>query len=168
MSALTYPEVGATRRTPLPAGYRHLHHRTRIGHGGEVFARAADAVTTWRMHRETGARMDVTDPRADPGTRLTVSLGIGPLRIDAPCQVVWAAYGQETAGFAYGTLDRHPERGEECFLVELAADGTVWFSVTAFSRPGCWYTAVAGPLIPVLQRAYARRLGRTLRRIAAA
>ncbi|MEV7722996.1 DUF1990 family protein, partial [Streptomyces sp. NPDC088184] len=33
MSTLSYPEVGATRLGPLPDGYHHLHHRTRVGRG---------------------------------------------------------------------------------------------------------------------------------------
>lgn len=53
-------------------------------------------------------------------------------------------------------------------MVIRDADDTVWFEVTAFSRPAAWYTRLAGPLIPVLQRGYARLLGRTLRRLAAA
>ena len=79
--------------------------------------------------------------------------------------MVWTAYEKNRIGFASGTGAGHPECGEEAFLVELAADGTVWFSVTAFSRPDCWYSRLAGPLVPVFQRAYARRLGNTLRRM---
>ncbi|MGW3659343.1 YndJ family transporter [Streptomyces sp. NPDC005151] len=37
--------------------------------------------------------------------------------------------------------------------------------VLAFSRPARWYSRVAGPLVPVFQRWYARRLGTTLGRI---
>jgi uncharacterized protein (UPF0548 family) len=39
------------------------------------------------------------------------------------------------SGLAYGTLPRHPESGEEAFLLEQQDDGTVTFTVTAFSRP---------------------------------
>jgi uncharacterized protein (UPF0548 family) len=79
---------------------------------------------------------------------------------------VWTVHEERRAGFAYGTLGGHPESGEESFVVELRPDGTVWFTITAFSRPARWYTRLAGPLVPVAQRWYARRLGRTLRRIA--
>ncbi|MEV6791718.1 DUF1990 domain-containing protein [Streptomyces sp. NPDC051320] len=165
MSALNYRETGATRHVPLPPGYHHLRHRTRIGQGRDVFEAAGAAVTTWRMHRQSGARVDTRSPRVETGTHVTLSLGLGPLRFYAPCEVVWTAYGTELIGFAYGTRAGHPECGEESFLVELAPDGTVWFDVTAFSRPGCWYTRLAGLLVPVLQRAYARHLGNTLRRM---
>ncbi|MGW0465549.1 DUF1990 family protein [Streptomyces sp. NPDC003027] len=108
--ALTYPEVGATGSGRLPDGYRHLHHTVRIGHGRKAFETAGAAVTTWRMHRASGARVHAEAARAEPGA-----------------------------------------------LVEV--------SVTAFSRPAALYTRLAGPLAPAFQRAYARRLGRTLRRI---
>ncbi|MCX4793231.1 DUF1990 domain-containing protein [Streptomyces sp. NBC_01242] len=165
MSALTYPEVGATRLGPLPDGYHHLHHRTRVGRGRADLAAAGAAVTGWRMHRTSGARVHASAARAETGVSVRVSLGVGPFRFTAPCRVVWAAYEDDRIGFAYGTELRHPERGEESFVVELADDGTVWFTVMAFSRPAAWYARLAGPVVPVLQHWYARRLGTTLRRI---
>jgi uncharacterized protein (UPF0548 family) len=160
----TYAEVGATGAPgPLPAGYRHLRHRTCLG---EVpLAVAADAILGWRMHRATGASIEASAPRAAPGVEVTVGLGVGPLRIAAPCRVVWCVEEADRAGFAYGTLTGHPERGEESFVVERAADGLVWFTVTAFSRHGRWFTRAVGPAVVVFQRLYARRLGAALRRL---
>ncbi|MFF9508457.1 DUF1990 family protein [Streptomyces sp. NPDC014724] len=165
MSALSYSEVGATRLGPLPDGYHHLHHRTRVGRGRADLVAAGTAVTDWRMHRSSGARVRASAARAGAGVRVRVSLGVGPFRFTAPCLVVWAAYESDRIGFGYGTLPGHPERGEESFVVELADDGTVWFTVMAFSRPAAWYSRLAGPVVPVMQRWYARRLGATLRRI---
>ncbi|MFE0641709.1 DUF1990 family protein [Streptomyces sp. NPDC058877] len=163
---LTYREVGATR-TPdaLPEGYQHLRHSTVVGHGRAAFETAGAAVTTWRMHRASGALVDADADLAEPGVRLTVALGAGGLRLGVPCSVIWTAYEEDRIGFAYGTLGGHPECGEESFMVTLGADDTVRFTVTAFSRPATWYTRLAGPLVPRLQHAYARHLGRTLRRL---
>lgn len=169
MSTLTYTEVGATRLGPLPKGYHHLHHRTRVGQGADDFAAAGAAVTEWRMHRASGTRVKSSAARAEPGSTVTMALGVGPLRLAATCEVIWTAYGEEgRTGFGYGTLAGHPEIGEECFVVDLADDGTVWFTVMAFSRPGVWYARLAGPIVPRVQLWYARRLGRTLRRLVAA
>ncbi|MFI5979503.1 DUF1990 family protein [Streptomyces sp. NPDC051555] len=165
--ALTYPDRGATRLRPLPAGYHHLDHRALIGRGRDVFEAAGAAVTTFDLHRATGMRIRADHGAVRPGGRVEVGIGFGPLRVTAPCEVIWTAYEPGRAGFAYGTLDGHPECGEESFLVELAEDGRVWFSVTAFSRPGAWYTRLAGPLVPPLQLGYARLLGRTLRALVA-
>ncbi|MFJ5725083.1 DUF1990 family protein [Streptomyces sp. NPDC093149] len=167
MSALTYSEVGATRLGPLPDSYHHLHHRTRVGRGRADLAAAGAAVTDWRMHRGSGARVRASAARAGAGVQVRVSLGLGPFRFTAPCLVIWAAYESDRIGFGYGTLRGHPECGEESFVVELADDGTVWFTVMAFSRPAAWYSRLAGPVVPVMQRWYARRLGTTLRRIVA-
>ncbi|WP_406457729.1 DUF1990 domain-containing protein [Streptomyces sp. NBC_00876] len=167
MSTVTYPEVGATRLGPLPDGYHHLHHRTRIGHGRADFEAAGAAITEFRMHRVSGAGVEASARRAEAGGAVRVSLGAGLFRFTAPCRVIWAEYGPERIGFAYGTLPRHPECGEECFVAELADDGTVSFTVMAFSRPARWYARLAGPLVPVAQRWYARRLGSALRRIVA-
>jgi uncharacterized protein (UPF0548 family) len=167
VGAFSYPEVGATRLGPLPEGYHHLHHRTRIGRGRTAFDVAGSAVTTWHLHRRAGTRVRAGSPWAEPGTAVEVSLGLGPVRVTAPCEVVWTVYEKNRTGFAYGTLTGHPERGEESFVIDHGEDGSVWFTVMAFSRPARWYTRLTGPLVPVLQRWYARRLGRVLRRIVA-
>ncbi|MFJ5547919.1 DUF1990 family protein [Streptomyces sp. NPDC093225] len=165
---LSYPERGATLRTPLPAGYHHLRHRARVGTGRAAFEAAGTAVTTFAMHRAAGLRVRADREHAEPGVRLANALGIGPLAFAVPCEVVWAAYERDLMGFAYGTRPGHPERGEESFVVELDADGAVWFTVTAFSRPATWYTRLAGPVVPFLQMRFARLCARRLRRIAGA
>ncbi|WP_338491714.1 DUF1990 domain-containing protein [Streptomyces sp. SJL17-4] len=163
---LSYREVAATRNpAALPEGYHHLRHSAVVGHGRAAFEAAGAAVTTWRMHRATGARLVADSDRAAPGVAVEISAGLGPLRLGAPCSVIWTAYEEQRIGFAYGTLTGHPECGEESFMVHLEPDGTVRFAVTAFSRPASWYTRLGGPVIPLLQRAYARHLGRTLRRL---
>jgi uncharacterized protein (UPF0548 family) len=159
MARFTYPEVGATREGALPPGYHHLTHRTRLGPG--ALRAAGEAVLTWRMHRGTGARVDASEPRAAPGVQVTTRL----VWLSAPCQIVWTVDDDDRIGFGYGTLPGHPASGEESFVVSRDGDGEVWFTVTAFSRPAVWYTRAAGPLVPLLQRAYARRCGQVLRKV---
>ena len=161
MTELTYPHVGLTRSGPLPAGYRHLHFRTRIGAGEQVMARAGAAILTFRMHRGTRAKITTDAAEAAPGVRLTV--GLGPLR--APCQVVWTVREPGRAGFGYGTRAGHPASGEEAFVVERGPDDQVWFTVTAFSRPAGFLMRLGGPVAVLFQHAYARLCGRALRRL---
>lgn len=163
---LTYPDVGATRDARLPAGYNHLRYATTIGRGRDVFAAAGAAVLDWRMHRASGVLVCSSARAAKSGADLEVSVGVGRLRIVAPCRVVWAEQGDRRIGFAYGTRQGHPECGEESFVVTLLPDDCVAFAVTAFSAPARWYTRLGGPLVPVFQRMYARRLGYVLRRLA--
>jgi uncharacterized protein (UPF0548 family) len=169
VGSLTYREVGATgdgSRLP-PPGYHLLRESMRIGSGEREFAAAGEALMRWHMHRRMGVRMDTEASAAAPGVRVAVGLGVGPLRLTAPCEVVWTVREAHRVGWAYGSLPGHPECGEESFVVERGADGTVRLTVTAFSRPAVWYTRVGGPAVRLFQRAYARRCGRVLRRLAA-
>ncbi|WP_229069681.1 DUF1990 family protein [Actinoplanes sp. DH11] len=161
MTELTYPHVGVTRTGPLPAGYRHLRYRTRIGSGTDTFSRAGEAILTFGMHRATGARITADAGRATPGVQVTV--GLGPLR--APCEVVWITEDQRRAGFGYGTRPGHPASGEEAFVAELDDTGDVWFTVTAFSRPAGVLMRLGGPVAVLFQHLYARRCGSVLRRM---
>lgn len=158
---LSYPECGATAG-PLPAGYAHLRQRTRIGGGHGAFERAADALFGWRMH--LGAGLSVAgDGPAEVGR--TVVLGLGrPLSLVVPCRVVWVVDSEHRRGFAYGTLQGHPECGEESFVVERDPFGEIWLEVTAFSKPGHGLVRLAGPARSAAQRLYLRRYARALTR----
>ncbi|MCQ0004662.1 DUF1990 family protein [Actinomadura madurae] len=159
----TYAEVGATRDAECPAGYRHLRHRMLVGRGPAAFRNAADAVMEFWMHRALPARVEASAPRAAPGVSVVVGLGAGPLRLRAPCRIVWTREEERYAGWAYGTLPGHPQSGEESFVVHLDEEGDVWLTVTAFSRPATAAARLAGPFGRAFQRAYARRCGAVLR-----
>ncbi|CAM4028044.1 DUF1990 domain-containing protein [Nocardia ninae] len=158
----TYSEVGATS-SELPAGYHGFRLRRQIGHGRALFEHAAVAILEYRMQKGTGIFHEASTPTAEPGTRLTVRLGIGPLAITAPCRVVYVLAAPNQRGFAYGTLPGHPESGEELFSVEYdPADDAVYGVVTAFSRPATWYTRLGGPVARLIQRFVAGRYIKTL------
>lgn len=162
----TYPDVGATRNADIPSGYRWLRIRTELGEGPEVMRNAADALMEFWMHRALPAKVTASAPRAAEGVAVEVAMGVGPLRVKAPCRIVWAEESERRAGWGYGTLPGHPESGEEAFVVHMDDEGAVWLTVTAFSRPASRLSRLAGPLARVFQRAYARRCGAVLRRLA--
>jgi uncharacterized protein (UPF0548 family) len=159
----TYEDVGATREDRCPPGFHRLHARFRIGEGEAVFRRASEALMSWELHRAMGVRMTSDADRAAPGVDVTVR--IGPIK--APCRVVWTAEESRRTAWAYGTLSGHPESGEEAFVVSRTGDGTVWLTVTAFSRAVKWYARAGGAATRGLQHAYAQRCGKVLRRLCA-
>ncbi|TDC50554.1 DUF1990 domain-containing protein [Actinomadura sp. KC345] len=164
----TYTEVGATWDAERPEGYRHLRRRMLVGHGTAAFGDAADAVMEFWMHRALPVRVDASAPRAAAGVSVVTGLGAGPLRLRAPCRIVWTREEERYAGWAYGTLEGHPLSGEESFVVHLDEEGDVWLTVTSFSRPATALPRAAGPLGRAFQRAYARRCGAVLRRLSRA
>jgi len=160
----TYEDVGATREDRCPPGFHRLHVRTRIGEGEAVFRRASEALMTWELHRElSGVTLTSDAAKAAPG--VDVIVGLGP--ITAPCRVVWTVEEYRRTAWAYGTLAGHPESGEEAFEITRTGDGTVWLTITAFSRAAKWYTQAGGPATRWLQHAYAQRCGKVLRRLCA-
>jgi uncharacterized protein (UPF0548 family) len=162
---LTYHEVGATRGD-LPAGYRQFTRSLPIGYGHQFFVGAGDAVYRWQV--QLGARLQVSasSPTAVAGAVVILGVGIGSLRLQAPCRVVYVVDEPRRHGFAYGTLTGHPESGEEAFMIEHHDDDTVSFKVTAFSRPATRLAKIAGPLGAGVQRRITARYLRSLGKIA--
>ncbi|GAA2071253.1 DUF1990 family protein [Williamsia deligens] len=156
VAPLTYDEVGATL-AELPAGYHHLHHDGVVGRGRPRFTDCVAAVLGWQVQLRAGTRVAASDDPLRDGSVADVTIGLGPLGLRAPVRVVRVVDEPRRAGFVYGTLPGHPERGEEAFLVHLDDDDTVRLAITAFSRPASLITRVGGPIARLGQNVMARR-----------
>lgn len=99
-----------------------------------------------------GLEVSVSSPVAVPDAVVILGLGLGLLRLAAPCRVVYTVDEPRRRGFAYGTLAGHPESGEEAFMIGHHDDGTVSFTITAFSRPSTLPARIAGPFGRIVQR----------------
>lgn len=150
MFNVTYPEVGATAGE-LPTGYRHVRTERVIGHGRETFERACDDLFAGQVQRRAGAEVRLSHRPLREGTRIDMRLRLGPLVFNAPCVVVWAERNANFCGFAYGTREGHPERGEERFELNLEPSGEVVFRIIAFSAPARWFTRLGRPLANLVQ-----------------
>lgn len=148
---VTYPEVGATRESGLPPGYRHDRYSVTLGHGDAVFQRGREALQTWQAHRHVGATLVPAKPEIAVGTDVIVVLRVGPASVVVPCQIVYVTDSEDAYGFAYGTLPGHAERGEEAFHVARGPGGVVTFEVVAFSRPADPLTRLGGPIARLMQ-----------------
>lgn len=160
---LTYAPVGATRGD-LPDGFGHQQHRRTVGRGLSDFQAAAEAVMCWRAQDLLGVRVEPADDPAREGLTIRVRFGVGPLTRSAPARVVYVVDQPSRCGFAYGTLPGHPLSGEESFVVQLEADGSVVFTVRAYSRAGSTLTRMSGPVLPLFQWLMARRYLRAVER----
>jgi uncharacterized protein (UPF0548 family) len=142
--SVNYPEIGATRTGPLPEGYRHLVRETILD---APLAAAADLVMTWGLPERCGLRPESEASRAAPGVAFTLHY----FGMRLPCQVVWAEETPERAGFGYGTLPGHQERGEAAFLLEKIDADRTRFTVRSFSLPGTVLTRLGLPVVRLLQ-----------------
>lgn len=154
---VTYAEVGGTRWSDLPAGYRHDQSRLRLGHGEIAWTLAKDAIRQWKAHDHAGITLTPAGIEPEEGTTLLASRSLGPVAMVAPCRIVYVTDEPSRFGFAYGTLPGHPEKGEEAFHVFSNDQGTVWAEIVAFSRPDDLPARLAGPIGRRIQVAVTRR-----------
>lgn len=173
--SVTYEAVGGTRdadfRDRVPAGFRPIMHRVRIGDGAERWKHATTRVLSWGVQRYAGYEIIRTDapdaaavpfgpdglPVIMPGDSVVLKIPLGLIRLAAPARVIYVIDEPHRKGFAYGTLAGHPERGEEAFIVEQAADGSVWFELRAFSRPANLFWWLGIPIGRLVEAHYTRR-----------
>ena len=89
-------------------------------------------------------------------------LGLNKLHFTIPVRVVYVIDEPNRKGFGYGTLEGHPESGEEAWVIDRTEDGAVWLTIRAFSRPSRWYWWAVSPALFLLQWVFTRRYERAL------
>ncbi len=152
----SYAEVGASRGDP-PAGYKVDHNRVRLGSGDAVFAAACAAIRSWRMARLGWVELQAPDAPITPELEVAMLVRYFGLWWLNATRVVYTLDEDSPVrrfGFAYGTLEDHVEQGEERFMVEQLADGSVWYDLFAFSRPRHWMVRLGRPLARRLQKRF--------------
>lgn len=150
--SFTYHPQWITRAPDPPARMRALRYETVLD---VPFEAARDALFAWGAHGSM--RHEVSGP-VEVGAEITQ--WYGPFR--APCRVVWKEESPWGAAFAYGTLEGHPESGEECFGVGKLPDGRTRLRIVAYSRPARWYTRWGRPVARFVQKRITRRYARNL------
>lgn len=149
---LTYARPGTT--TTAPAGFSHFSRTVALGRT-DLDGAAADLLG-WRVHERAGLVVRASGPAAE-GAVVEMRLGAGPVAVRIPCRVVAVVDEPDRRGFSYGTLPGHPECGEEEFVLERMPDGSLGFTVSAFSRPATLLARAGGPLTGLVQRVMTRR-----------
>ena len=89
-------------------------------------------------------------------------IGVGPLRITAPCRVLRVIDEPDRAGFVYGTLPGHPEAGIEEFTLSRTPTGLVRLHLDAVFRPATWYARLGAPAARLVQARLTQRYLRAL------
>jgi len=97
-----------------------------------------------------------------PGDTATLTITFLRYPVTAAVRVVYVVDEPNRKGFAYGTLAGHPESGEESFIVDRTDDGSVWLTITSFSRPSTWYWWALYAPLRAAQAYYLRRYLRVL------
>lgn len=144
----SYAEVGATRASELPAGYRIDRYERRLGH----FEPAREALRHWQA--QIGAGIRIVPAGATVGEGETVLFVVRTLGLWSvlPCRVAYVVEDGSQFCFGYGTLPGHVEQGEVAMSVERG-EGRVVARIESFSRPVHPLARVA---LPAARRVQAR------------
>lgn len=164
---LTYAAVGATRGIAAP-GFVVDHTRGHLGTSDEVFRRAKAALARWQQFELGWVRLAPHGTPVAVGEIVAVvaySLGFWSV---SPCRVLDVLDEPDRFAMTYGTLPGHLASGEERFLVERLADGTVWYDILAVSRPQHPLMWLGYPLARRFQRRFAHDSQAAMRRAVAA
>lgn len=169
---LDYTGIGGTEYGAVPKGYAGVLEEVQLGTSFAVYRRVAAGILSWELQRRAGLRVRTDSPQVVPGARVVSGFGVGPFRLNAPCEVVWVhepltADVPQSAGFGYGALRGHPARGEESFEVEINSDADVHLRIRAFSKPGNWFYAAGGLVTRAAQRHVTSRYIEGARQLAA-
>jgi uncharacterized protein (UPF0548 family) len=130
---------------PPQEGFIAEEHRVRLGTGTLFYRQACRALDAWQMFPEWTAIRPSLAPQ-QPGQVVAMVVKIAGLWWTNPCRILHRCDGPKRHGFVYGTLPEHAECGEERFMVEILADGSVWYEIRAFSRPRHWLAWLGFPL----------------------
>ncbi len=152
----SYAQQHATEGEIPVAGFNNDRLRVAIGRGSADFERAKQAVHGWQMFPNDWTRIFPGDAPLQPGTVVAMYARFAGIWWRNACRILYTVDAADRFGFAYGTLPGHIECGEELFLVEIGADGVVWYSLRAFSRPRHWLAWLAYPLVRLLQARFRR------------
>ncbi|MGH1550822.1 DUF1990 family protein [Leifsonia poae] len=149
---------------PTDPAYRRVEVSAVVGRGDDYWTRATHDLLRWAVKTRSGFRVDSAGP-VQAGRHERIRVRLPGITIVEPVEVVSVVEEPSRVGFAYRTLPGHPVDGEEAFILDRAADGTIALTVRSLTRRAPqqpW--RLLFPLLLVAQRVAKRRYLRALRR----
>ena len=134
-----------------------------LGDGPEVFAQAVSGLEAWAVYP---AWMNLYPNPANVREGQVVALvtGVPPIWAVSAVRIVAVERGARRFSFTLGTLPQHALTGLERFSVYRDDAETVWYEITAVSKPRHPLAKLGVPALRLVQRRFARDSVRSLRR----
>lgn len=155
----SYPDADIAARQS-PRGYAWDHNRIKLGEGADVFRKAVEALKRWEMFNIGWLELCWPDAPIEIGTTVAVLADLRCFWSLNACRIarVFDEQGEvRRYGFAYGTLPDHVERGQESFIIEWhSKDDSVWYDLSAYSRPNHLLAKLGYPVTRALQKRFTR------------
>ncbi|WP_166829852.1 DUF1990 domain-containing protein [Thalassoroseus pseudoceratinae] len=134
-----YTDVGSTREHNPPAGFIVDHTRVKIGEGQAVYEAACHALRQWRQFQLGWVSLHHSEFPPEPDRVVAVLAHTLSLWVLNAARIVYELEEDTPVkryAYAYGTLPKHVERGEERFQIDWdPATNAVHYDILAFSQP---------------------------------
>ncbi len=140
-----------TQWTRAPTGYAVERHSVLLGYGVATFQQATTKLRNWAAHRVSWIQTLPKEPDLRTNTNLIIRASWSSLELLSGCRIAYVLEQPHAFGFAYGTLQQHPARGEERFLVEWLENDVVEFGLYVISKPSNWLYQLGAPLTRAVQ-----------------
>ncbi len=105
------------------------------------------------------------EPFLQPGDSIDQRVRVLGTQIHAPMRVIAIEEEASSHGVILGTLEGHPEAGEERFTIEIVEDETVFLHFRALVRDAKWWVRLGSPIARAMRRRYHDRYMDVLRSI---
>ena len=143
-------DVAALGGRPLPSRWDRMEAAADLP--GRSMTELAEELLGGQVQERAGLHVAATTARLEVGTRMLLTLRVGPLRIAAPCLVIEVREAPGLVSFTYATLEGHPEQGLERFTIATGHGGVPVLTISAVSTPALWWVRLGGPFSHRVQR----------------
>jgi uncharacterized protein (UPF0548 family) len=134
-----------------------------LGDGPEVFARAVAGLQAWAVY-PAWLTLYPSPASVRDGVVVALVTGASPIWTVSAVRVVAVERAPQRFSFTLGTLPQHAVSGLERFSVFQDEFDTVWYEITAVSKPRGPLVKLGVPVLRLVQRRFARDSVRSLRR----
>lgn len=153
---LSYTQRAATRGD-FPEGFNHDRNEVAIGSGEATWQAAKLAMQRWQHYPASWTRVKTFLKGIQPNDTAGVYFRLFGLWWANHCRILYLNDREEEWGFAYGTLTRHVECGEEYFYIRRDTTGKIFYGIQAFSKPNYWFVWLGYPLARFFQRRFVKQ-----------
>lgn len=127
-----------------------------LGKGEHVWDKAKEALKKWEQFPPEWTRIYNASTPLEKGQTVAVLFKLFGIWWINSARIIYNFDEDHRFGFAYGTLEGHVEKGEECFWIEKDEEGNIYYKIKAFSKPEFWGAKLAYPLARAYQRRFVK------------
>ena len=151
--AFSYRELGKSKEKSIKK-YNNDYHFQVIGKGDIVWENAKALLRNWKQFPMGWTALYTKEKSIKTGDVVAVLFNLLGIWWINSARIVYVFDEPNRFGFAYGTLEGHVEKGEECFWLEKNDNQEIIYHIKAFSLPAHLLVWMAYPFSRMMQKKF--------------